>query len=474
MFHAIALILCTAFVLFLLRLEGRGARGVSPALWIPTVWMLATASKPLAIWFGVVGNNEGGSGLDQLLLTTLGIAGMVVLIRRRFNWQRALRRHGWLLALLCFMLISTIWSDITLIALRRWVRQVIVLIMALAIMSETNPYQALESVLRRFAYVYIPFSLVVIKYFPAYGVSYSWSGVQMWTGIALHKNGFGSMCTISALFFLWAYLQRRERAAAVRHQSWADISVLLIALFLLTGAQKNSATALTTLGVGIVTLLGLRLLRNVNFVVLKAVSLALVIFLIAFGVAAPFLGGSNVASFSSQLGRDDTLTGRTDVWAAVLPAMEQQPMLGYGFGSFWTDARRQFYEISDAHNGYLDILLELGAVGLTFYFGWLLSCARKFQDVLARNYNWASLAICYLVMALVFNVTESTLSGLVDQITVVVVLVSLVVPHVCSGQSDGVQGLTGTLMESNKECSSGASVYLLNPDEKSRVRSLLP
>jgi len=191
--------------------------------------------------------------------------------------------------------------------------------------------------------------------------------------------------------------------------------------------------------------------------------------LIAFGLAAPFLGGSNVASFSSQLGRDDTLTGRTDVWAAVLPAMEREPMLGYGFGSFWTDTRRRFYEISDAHNGYLDISLDLGAVGLAFYFGWLLSCARKLHDALASDYNWASLAICYLVMGLVFNVTESTLSGLVDQISVVVVLVSLVVPHVRSGQSDDG---TGIPIESNEEYSSVASVDLLNRDENGMVRPL--
>jgi exopolysaccharide production protein ExoQ len=427
----LAIILCTAFVLFLLRLEGRGSRGVSPALWIPTVWMLSTASKPLAIWFGAAGNNERGSGLDELLLTTLGIAGIVVLIQRRFHWQRALRGHGWLLALLCYMLVSTIWSDITLIALRRWVREAIVVIMVLVIMSETNRYQALESILRRFAYVFMPFSLVVVKYFPAFGVDYSGSGIKMWTGIALQKNGFGSMCSISALFFLWAYLRRRERATPrVRHQGWADTSVFLIALFLLSGAEKNSATAATTLGVGVAALVVLRMSRSVKLVVPKAVLLALVMFVIAFGVAAPFLGGSNVAGFSSQLGRDDTLTGRTAVWAAVLPAMEQQLMLGHGFGSFWTDARRRSYEISDAHNGYLDILLEMGAVGLAFYFGWFLSCAWKLHDTLAWDYNWASLAICYLLMGLVFNVTESTLSGLVDKISVVVVLVSFVVPHV--------------------------------------------
>ena len=43
----LALLLCTAFVLFLLRLERRQSAGVSAALWIPTLWMLAIASKPL-------------------------------------------------------------------------------------------------------------------------------------------------------------------------------------------------------------------------------------------------------------------------------------------------------------------------------------------------------------------------------------------------------------------------------------------
>ena len=151
----LALLLCTAFVLFLLRVERRASSRVSAALWIPTLWMLLIASKPLAIWFGVTGDNESGSVLDRLVLLGLAVAGMVVLDRRRFDWSRALRRHGWLLVLLVYMLVSTLWSDITFIALKRWMREGIVVIMALVILSEANPRQALESILRRSAYIQI-------------------------------------------------------------------------------------------------------------------------------------------------------------------------------------------------------------------------------------------------------------------------------------------------------------------------------
>jgi exopolysaccharide production protein ExoQ len=427
----LALILCTAFVLFLLALERRISRGVSPAAWIPTLWLMAVNSKPLAIWFGVTGDNENGSGLDQLLLTGLAIAAMVVLAWRRFDWLGALRRHGWILALLGYMMVSTIWSDIGLVALRRWVRQLIVVLMALVVMSEAHPRWAMESVLRRFAYVLIPFSLVLIKYYPVWGVTYSYTGVTMWIGVTLHKNGFGSLCSISILFLLWArYRQWRESAPAPgRYQGWADISIILTALYMLTGAQKNSATVATTLGVGCATLLCLLLFRKTNPIIRQAVLLILVISSIGFGVAGPFLGGSNIASVSSDLGRDDTLTGRTVIWGQLMPVFERQPVLGSGFQSFWTTSRRELYVFSDAHNGYLDIMMDLGVVGLAFYSAWLLSCTRKLHHVTKTDYYWGSLAISCLVMTLVYNAAESTLNSLAVQLTAVLVLMSLVIPY---------------------------------------------
>lgn len=424
----LALLLCTAFVLFLLRLERRASRGVSPWLWIPTLWMLMIASRPLGVWFGVTGDNESGSALDRWVLTCLTVAAVVVLVHRRFDSAGALRRHKWLLALLAYIFASTLWSGITLIALRRWGHDVIIIPMALFIMSEANPRQALASLLRRSAYVLIPFSVVLIKYYPAMGRQYGhWSGIEMWTGVTVQKNELGRLCMISVFFLLWALYQRwRERPpAGVRYQGWADVFVVLIALYLLKGA--DSSTSLVTLVVGAATFLGLRLFRKLKIMVPQVGLLALLTFFAGFGVSAPFLGGSNVATFSALVGRNSTLTGRTEVWATLLPAMKQKPLLGYGFGSFWTDARRELYQIPSAHNGYLDILLELGEVGLAFYAVWLLSCARQLHRALEQDYDWASLAICFLLMTLLYNTTESALNSLSEHMTAVVVLASLVV-----------------------------------------------
>jgi exopolysaccharide production protein ExoQ len=425
---SVALMLCTAFVLFLLRLERRVSR-VSGALWIPTLWMLMIGSRSLGEWFGNTGSNESGNSLDQIVLSTLTVAGLVVLARRRIDWSKTWRRQKWLLVLLAYMFVSTLWSDITLIALRRCVREWIVLVMALVVMSEVNPRQALASLLRRSAYVLIPFSLMLIKYYPALGRAYGrWSGIEMWTGVGGQKNMLGRLCMISIFFLGWGLHQHWRKRTQIDeyYPVWSDVVVILIAVYLLIGAA--SATSLASLAVGVATLICLHLCRKAKVIVPEVGLQALVILVMFFGLSAPFLGGSSVAAFSSSLGRDETLTGRTEVWAAVLPAMEQQPIFGYGFASFWTDARRKLFEIPTAHNGYLDILLELGTVGIAFYVLWLLSCARQFRRALAQNYDWASLAICFLLMGLVYNTTESALNSFTEHMTTVVIMLSFVVP----------------------------------------------
>jgi O-antigen ligase len=210
-------------------------------------------------------------------------------------------------------------------------------------------------------------------------------------------------------------------------QAWADACIILLALYLLKGSDSD--TSIVTIIVGTVIFIGLQIPRRLKLRVPQSGLLALVILLMAFGVATPFLGGSNVARFTGSLGRDQTLTGRTEVWAAVLPAREQHPLLGYGLGSFWTDARRNLYDIPTAHNGYLDIMLELGEVGLGLYAVWLLSCTRKFHRAFAQDYDWASLGLCLLIMGLLYNTTESSLNTMTELMTAVVVFTSFVLSH---------------------------------------------
>ena len=425
----VALLLCATVVLGLLWIETRGTHHVSRAQWIPTLWMLVTASKPLAYWFGVKGSNESGSLLDRLFLSGLALCGMWVLARRRFDWISALRDRLQLLVLVSYMCISTLWSDIPTVALKRWGREVVVLIVTMVITSEPSPSQALTALLRRTAYVLLPFSLVLIKYYPDVGRDYGrWSGIEMWTGVTGQKNELGRLCMVSIFFISWVLYHRgRGRLEpAGRYLLWADGFIVVLAGYLLWGS--NSVTSLATLIVGVAMYAAMQWLRSVKLRAPGKALSAAVLVLIAYGTSVPFLGGSDVAQFTSLLGRDTTLTGRTEVWADVLPAREQRPILGYGFGSFWTDARRELYDIPTAHNGYLDILLELGEVGLMLYCAWLLSCAKQLHRVLSSDYEWASVAICLLLMSLLYNVTESALNSLTDYITAMVVCVSFALP----------------------------------------------
>jgi O-antigen ligase len=432
----LGLLLCTALVVLFLAVERRASGEVSAAVWIPTIWMMMMASRPLDIWFGaretqgLAGGNEAGSVIDRWLLMVLAIIAITIFAHRRFDWSGSLRRNKWLVMLLAYMLVSTFWSAFTLIAARRWVREAITLVMALLLMSEANPRQAVASVLRRSAYVLIPFSLVLIKYYPALGRAYGrWSGDEMWTGVTGQKNQLGRLCMITAFFLLWELYRRwreHSRVGVDRYQTRADVAVLLMALYLLKGSDSH--TSMVTLAVGVVSYLSLRLLCRLKLAVPQAGLLAVVIFLIVFGTATSFVGGANVGSFTASLGRDSTLTGRTEVWADVLPAREQQPVLGYGLGSFWTDARRKSYDIPTAHNGYLDILLELGEVGLAVYAVLLLSFARRLHRALPHDYEWSSLAICFLLMGLVYNISESALNSFTEHMTAVMTLASLVVP----------------------------------------------
>lgn len=427
----LALIICMVGVTWLLVIERQHSAGVSAAVWIPTLWMMAIASKPLGVWFGTSGDLESGSSLDRLFLSTLCVAGAIVLAGRPCDRTAALQNNAWGLFLLAYMLVSTLWSDITFIAIRRWARSCIILFMGLVLLTERNPEKALESVLRRSCYVLIPFSLLLIKYYPSLGVEYGrWSGMQMWTGVTVHKNSLGRLCMVSGIFLIWAlYIQlRQNRGARITVRPLADTLVLIVTLILLRGSEHAfSATSLGALALGLVALVWFSVMKKrQSFPPASLVTIPFLL-LILLGIATPFLGGSSVASLSGMFKRDETLTGRTEVWESLMPEVWARPLLGIGFGSFWTTERRELYEIPHGHNGYLDVILELGVAGIVLYAGMLLRYWKRLYDAVARGCDLAVAGICFMLMAVLHNYTESSFSSLDDQMTAVALLTSAVV-----------------------------------------------
>jgi exopolysaccharide production protein ExoQ len=425
-----ALVLCICFVIFLLHLDRKQAPELSHALWIPTVWMLYASSKPLGTWFDIVGTTaETGSLVDQIFMIVLTALAFLTLVWRRFYWWGVVSEHPCLMLLFYFMLSSIIWSDIPSISFRRWVKELVPLVIAFVILTEPNPRQAVQSIIRRMLYILIPFSIVLIKFFPYYGRQYArWSGKEMWIGVCLQKNGLSEICIVSTLFLVWTFVKRRQGNNIPVHKylKFVEVILFIMVLYLLKGPPgAYSATSVAVLAVGLTMFfIFLRMKKHQSYPGAN-ILMIIVAFGIALGIALPIVGVESIGAAATLLGREDTLTGRTEIWAGLLPSAMENFFLGHGFGGFWTTETEEAHGEKSAHNGYLEVFLEIGMIGLMVTAIYLLSCLRKFYEKLSDDFDWASFSICYLIMAVLHNMAESTFESFTSHIMVVLLFLAL-------------------------------------------------
>lgn len=357
-------------------------------------------------------------------------AALAVLIKRRFDWFGAIRENVWLVVLVAFMLISVLWSDIPNTSFIRWTREFQAVLMAFLVLSEPFPRESMQSILRRTTYILVPYSFLLIRYFPAYGRIYSrWSGELQWIGVTMQKNGLGRLCLIAAFYLLWS-LTRRWRghySQVAKYETPAEVLILAITLWMFKGpgGYSFSATAMGAAVFGLLTLIALSMARRRKLKIKAGILITIVGFIYVFGVATVFTEGTAVGALAPSMGRNSTLTDRTEVWKSLLPVAMQRPILGSGVGAFWTPQKRELFQISEGHSGYLDVLLSLGFAGLLLLSGFVLSTCRKAHAELSIDYDWGMLWICYLPMFLLHNITESSIDTLTNHFTAVILFLSI-------------------------------------------------
>jgi exopolysaccharide production protein ExoQ len=123
-----------------------------------------------------------------------------------------------------------------------------------------------------------------------------------------------------------------------------------------------------------------------------------------------FLGASPGAL--ETMGRDPTLTDRTEVWGVLL-SLAGNPWVGTGFESFWLGPRLEalwrhyWWHPGEAHNGYLEVYLNLGWIGVTLLAVLLVTGYRTAIRAWRNNTPTGSLMLAYFYVALVYNFTEA-------------------------------------------------------------------
>ena len=409
----LAAFLTIGFIVYLFRRDIREKPNVTRALWIPFVWTFICGTRAVTEWLNFFGLNLGairleeGSPVDRLIYIMLIAAGVMVLYRRRVRLATIAQNNQWLTIFLAYCLISVIWSDYPFVALKRLIKVIGHPVMALVVLTEPDPQEALTRVLKRVAYIILPVSILFIKYYPQYGrVFEPWSGMPSNTGITSSKNLLGCDLLILGYFFVWHTLRtwRQPRGKARQRELFFCGGFLFLVYYLFSRCDSKTAFVSLLVGLFILILAGFRWLDK------RLIGVYILLIGVGLMLAQTFFGIYEVVL--KMLGRNATLTDRTLLWQDLLRA-DINPILGAGFESFWIGPRLFYYwsrwafKPNQAHNGYLETYLTLGLVGLALLVILLLATYGKSQRMLLTHFEWGRFRLGFLFAVIAYNWTEA-------------------------------------------------------------------
>jgi O-antigen ligase len=312
----------------------------------------------------------------ELIVLAL-LAAFSVWILKRLNlmpnfWEN-LKRNWLILPFLAFSALSIFWSIYWQVSLFRW------LILVLTVV--TGGYIGLRYRVKeivRFLSVfglYILFiSFFVVVFLPKHGIMNYYIIQGAWKGIYWHKNHMGMIASfVNILFFINLVYSLPFKGKPV----WFWGALYLFSLFFVcqTDSVASYLTGLLLHGLIFLALLYLKFrdkLRSFHYLILMA----------AVAVAA-FVLYFNLDFFFGIFSRNTSLTGRIPMWTHLFETyFSARPVLGYGFNAFWyiesyrvemSLATGYPDQIVIADNGFIDILMNTGYVGLALFLVFYLT-----------------------------------------------------------------------------------------------------
>ena len=402
------------------RLHASGAAPADPvSQTLPTLLLVCfllytfVGTSPLAET-GVEARADG-SPLDRVALVSLAGMALVVILMRFRTASRLAGQMAPVWLMLAWCMSSLLWSDFSELTLRRTVSVILVATMCLGIAAGFTSFRRLHSILFGVLALVIVANLVTTILRPDFAVTPI--GVR---GFYTQKNQAGLVAMLSVITALgWTWMQSRWPAVL------AGLAIVgLSGCLLYVSESKTSLILAGAACAAAPLLLLLRRLGGVFCALLIGLSLPIAgcLTLIVMGFGSP--------TFVS-IDTDPTFTGRDEIWTFVESEIARRPWTGSGYGAFWDVgpdqdplarappgtwlSQVQTGIINQAHNGYLDLLVQVGIPALVLG---LLTTMRATWQIVLRFFSDAAAqaervsAMTFLLIMLVFivhNLTESSL-----------------------------------------------------------------
>ena len=206
---------------------------------------------------------------------------------------------------------------------------------------------------------YIVFSLVTNPATRVQAATANEGALPGWHGPFVHKNAMSTLLVVGVVFLLAFETHRRRR--------WVAFGVIAV---LLIGSRSGTGLA------GIIFVITAWNWLRAFIKQQRRMTAPFVFFSFAGLLVSMVVGLSTLPIVLAAYGKDATFTGRTNIWSGALWAIERRPLLGYGYGGVWISEnveptfsimRRIGFRAFHAHNGALDVILQVGVIGIVLF-----------------------------------------------------------------------------------------------------------
>jgi exopolysaccharide production protein ExoQ len=360
-----------------------------------------------------VGMPTEGTALSRFIWIGLLLFGVVVALSRSAMALKLLRQvNPYLLVFVALAAASVLWSIDPGVTLRRVLRVVTMVMVSIAFVLMSWQTTRFQNVIRPILTLLLVGSIIFVIMAPELAIDQSDYAalVGAWHGLATQKNGLGSLATIALILWLHAWLSKER-------PWWMASFGVAVSLVCLINSRSSTSLMNAVFSCTLLYMLmrpPVALRRYLPHLIVLFV-VALLVYSLAVLNLIP--GSSTLLSPITMLtGKDQTFSGRTAIWAIVNEHIAQRPILGSGYGAYWVllpespsmeMQRRLFFYPTEGHNGYLDIINDLGVVGALCLLGYLIVYLRQGLRLLVTLRPQGVLYLILMFDQLIANLTES-------------------------------------------------------------------
>ena len=319
--------------------------------WAAFLFFAGALTHPLG-----VGSDDEASGLFVVIAGAFYCgAGLLLLhgnYRRRFFHY--VRSNPAMLLGLAIMVVSCLWSIDPERTFRRSVAVVGTSLAGILIGLAYSRHQIVGFIRSNLA-VFAVLSVLLALLVPSLGTHID-EKAGLWRGLMSSKN---QMAWTAALFLVFWLSSASKKTLS------SPLFLLIAASGALLLIRAGSATGMLAALAGLFFLVFLNHYATHH----KIRQPMTVVSLLGLVVLAILWQGA-VESSLELVGRSSTLTGRTSIWLAMWPFIEDRIWLGYGYSAFWSDPVRFFGSdnwmsgMIHSHSAYIEVLIDLGVVGV--------------------------------------------------------------------------------------------------------------